>query len=136
VKPAIGERDARTGDQVLHRARDEQLAGAGARGDARADVHRDAAELVADDLTLAGVHSGPDRDPELMERVDELLGATNRPTGPVEAREEAVACRVDLDTPKVVELRADDRMVAIEEVVPAQNSSSAPGSSTNVAPGM
>ena len=43
---AILERDARAGHEVLDGARDEHLAGAGLRRDARADVDGDPAELV------------------------------------------------------------------------------------------
>ncbi len=63
---ACVEGEARSGDDVLHRLGDEDLAGAGRGGDVLADLDGDALHLVVDELALAGVHAGADRDAELV----------------------------------------------------------------------
>ena len=60
MRAALGEGEARAGDQVAHRLRHDDLAGLGLAGDARADVDRDAAELLTDDLAFAGMQAGAD----------------------------------------------------------------------------
>jgi hypothetical protein len=46
VSATVGERDLRSRDEVAYRARDENLARAGKRYDARADVDGDPCEVV------------------------------------------------------------------------------------------
>ena len=62
---AILECDPRAGDEILHRARNEHLAGLRLRCDARSGVHRDPGDLSVDELTLARVQAGPDLEAEL-----------------------------------------------------------------------
>src|SRR5438132_1224998 len=45
-RPAVGELDAGTGDEVLDGRGDEYLAGLRERADTRADVHRDTREVI------------------------------------------------------------------------------------------
>jgi hypothetical protein len=59
-------------------------------------VHRDAGQIVPDNLDLARVQAAADRDPESSQRVTHRHGAADRPRGPVEGREEPVAGRIDL----------------------------------------
>jgi hypothetical protein len=54
---AVVERDARAADEILHRARDEDLAGVGEPGQPRTDVHRDAHQLATALFALARVES-------------------------------------------------------------------------------
>ena len=58
MSPSIIELDPRAGHEILHRARDEQLARLGQRRDALADVDRDAADVLVYQLTLAGMEAG------------------------------------------------------------------------------
>jgi hypothetical protein len=53
--------DARPDDQVLDGARREDFARPRQRGDASADVHRDAADLVTEPFDLAGMEPGAHR---------------------------------------------------------------------------
>ena len=46
-RPAVGELDAGTGDEVLNGRGDEYLPGPRERADTRADVHRDTREVIA-----------------------------------------------------------------------------------------
>lgn len=52
------ELDTRAGDDILDRERRQHLAGAGERGDARADVDREPGDVVTQEFDLAGVRVG------------------------------------------------------------------------------
>jgi hypothetical protein len=77
-------------------------------------VHGDPADVIAADLALAGVQSGPHLDAEGLHRVANCHGAADRSLRSVEHREEAVAGGADLAASKANELRADDGVVRIE----------------------
>ena len=76
--------------KIVHRARGEDLAAVSEVADAGGNVDTDAADVVADELDLAGVCAGPDLDSErgciADDRVREVDGAAR----PVEGDEEAV----------------------------------------------
>jgi hypothetical protein len=55
---AVGELEAGADHELAHRAGDEDFAGAGEGADPGADVDRHAADVVADQLDLAGVDAG------------------------------------------------------------------------------
>src|SRR6185312_3603533 len=118
VRAGVGEHDARARDEVLDRARDEDLAGSGVGGDAGADMQSDPCDLAVDELALAAVQPGADLEPELGSAGDDRRCAPYRPRGPVEGGEEAVARRVDLPPAEAHELAADERSVALEEPQP------------------
>jgi hypothetical protein len=119
VLAPVVEPDAGAGDQVPYRARHQHLVGNRLRGDPGAGVDRDAADLAADHLALARVHPGSDGDPERPDLVEDRPSAADGARGAVEAREEAVAGRVDLAPAEAHELAAGDRVVAVHEVAPA-----------------
>lgn len=79
----------------------------------------DAAELVADHLALASVHSCSDAEAQLPDGITDGAGAADGPRGTVERREEPIACRVDFTTPEALELLADDQVMLCDEVSPA-----------------
>src|SRR4051812_42552975 len=89
------EADPRADDQVLDGARDEHLARPGGAHHARADVHGEAADVVADHLALARMEPGPDLDAELAHRLLDRRGGADRAGGTIEGGEHAVACRLD-----------------------------------------
>jgi hypothetical protein len=74
-------------------------------------VHRDAADVVAANLALAGVQPGTHLDAERLHRVADRHRATDRSLRTVEHRDETVAGGVDLAASKPSELRPDDRVV-------------------------
>ena len=82
-------------------------------------VHRDAADVVAAELDLAGVGAGPDLDAERAEGGDDLDGAANGAGGPVEGGDEAVTGRVDLPTAEAGQLASHHGVVGVEERAPA-----------------
>ena len=65
VCPAILEVEAGPDDEVLDRARDEDLAGPGQGRDPCRDVDREPGDVVRDDLDLADVEAGPDLESEI-----------------------------------------------------------------------
>ncbi len=58
VYPSVLELDPGTDDQILHRARHEELPRPGYPGHAGADVHSKSADVVARQLYLAGMQAG------------------------------------------------------------------------------
>jgi hypothetical protein len=61
VVASVGELQPRSRDQVDHCLGHQDLAGLSERADARSDVHANAAEIVTERLTLAGVNARPQR---------------------------------------------------------------------------
>src|SRR5436190_22640781 len=108
---AVGERDSRAGDEVRDGPRDEHLPRPGDRSHARADVDRDAPEVVAYQLALAGMEPGPHLDPEVAHRIAGRAGAADRARGAVDGGQEPVAERLHLPAPLSLELAADERIV-------------------------
>ena len=84
------EAETRAGNEVLDGAGHEDLACSGERGDAGADVHGDAADLVSDDLALARMQPRADLDAEGTDAFADRLGAADGPGRTVE-RGEGVA---------------------------------------------
>src|SRR5207245_2205715 len=118
VRPAILEPKPRASDEVLDRAGDQDLSGARLRRDARAGVHGDPRDLAVEQFALARVQPCAHLEPELTNVRDDRLRAADRPRRPVEAREEAVAGRVDLPAAIPHELLAHGTVMAHEQLAP------------------
>src|SRR6266545_4788715 len=71
---ALLEGDAGAGDDVLHGARDEHLAGTGGRCDSGSDVDCDSADARVGLLDLAGVDADAGLDAEITDRRAVALG--------------------------------------------------------------
>ena len=106
-------------DEVLHGARDEHLARAGERRDARAEMDGQPGDVVRQDLDLADVDAGPDLEPELPDAVADRDRAADRAGRAVERREEPVADDLDLVAAEPLELATDDAVVVGEQGLPA-----------------
>ena len=83
VAAALVELDARSDHEIPHDARDQDLAWRGAGIDARCDVHRQAAKVIAAHFALAGVQTGTELD---AERVGRLQDRARAPNGAAQAR--------------------------------------------------
>ena len=118
VGAAIFEVQVGPDDEIAHRPRHEYLSGARERGDARADVHRDPADVLAPALDLSGVEPGPDWQPERREGVAQELRALHAARGPIEGREHAVARLLHHPAAKPVDASLRFRVVAVEEPAP------------------
>ena len=93
--PAVLQGDAGADHQVADGPGDQDLAGAGGGHDAGADVDGDPADVVVADVELPGVEAGPDLDADAAQLGPEGQGAADRPAGPVEDRQDAVAGALD-----------------------------------------
>ena len=80
----VGELEPGTGKEVSHRAGHEHLAGLGAIQDSGRRMDREAADVVADDLDLAGVDRRPDLKVERLGHRPHRLRARKGPGGRVE----------------------------------------------------
>ena len=118
MRAVILERDARPGHQVLDRSGHQDLVRVGQRGHARSDVHGDATDLIAHELDLSGVCPGPDLEPDAVHRIHDGTGATDRPSGTVEGRQEPISRGVDLHTAERTELPPDETVVSFQELLP------------------
>ena len=115
----VHELDTRACNQVLHRGGDQHLAWCGEGLDAGGDVHGQTGEVVAADLALAGVQSGSHLDAQFMCGLGDRCGAGDGPSGPVEARGEAVPGGVDLPPAESAQLLAHGAFVGIEGRAPS-----------------
>src|ERR1700730_7043040 len=115
---AVRELESRPGHEIFDRVRDQHLARAGERGDARADMDGDAAALGAHHLAFAGMASGPHLEAERPYILGDRRRAAHGTGWPVEGREEPVAGRVDLAPAEAREVAAHERVVSIQHLVP------------------
>src|SRR5262249_59597813 len=98
--------DAGARHKIPDGSRGQHLLGASGRGDARAGVHGDAADLRSGHLAFAGMESRPDLEAELADRIAEGARAADRARRAIEDGEEAVARHVDLASTEALELPA------------------------------
>src|SRR5215210_148919 len=82
-------------------------------------MHRDAADLLADQLAFTGVQAGPDLEVERPHALHDRARAPHCTSGAVEDREEAVAARVDLAATKTRQLTPHHGVVILQNVTPA-----------------
>src|SRR5579863_571036 len=114
----VEERNARSSHERRHRAGHQHLAGTGQGRHPGADVNGHPGYVVASDLDLTCVDTGPHVNVEGLQRLPDGHGALDRPTRTVEGGYEAVAHRLYLATPIPLELRAHALVVAIKEIPP------------------
>src|SRR5271157_697175 len=92
----LGEAKAGACDQVLYSARDEHLAWPCLSHHARACMHRDSANLIAQRMAFAGVETGPRAKAERRRDGANRARAADRPRRAVERSEHSVTRSVDL----------------------------------------
>ena len=119
LAPAVLEADVRADDKVAHGPGHEHLGGLGQVGDAGADVDRDAGEVIAGELALAGVQPGADVELERAGGVHGGERAADRARRPVERGEHAVAGAADRATAVDGDLIVHQPVVVLHQVVPA-----------------
>ena len=93
--------------------------GLGQREQSRRKVDRQAADVVADDLDLAGVDRRPDLEVERRGHRSHRLRAGERPGRRVEPGEKAVAGRLDLDALELLDRAPGGLVVIRQERMPA-----------------
>ena len=95
ARAALGEFEAGARGQFGHDARDPDFAGLRLRHHPRSGVDREAADVVAAQFDLAGVHAGAQRKPGRANRRTERQRATHRAARTVEGRQQPVAGAFD-----------------------------------------
>jgi hypothetical protein len=118
MRSAILESNARPCDEVFDGVRHEDLTGTGRRGDARSDVDRDAADLLTDDLALAGMQAAADLQVQRAHLVANPACTANDASWAVERGEEPVAGGVDLPPAEPRELAPCHAVVLPEQLAP------------------
>jgi hypothetical protein len=105
---------------------DYLVVGAGAMGMAftdalidHADVHRDAADVGAPQLHLAGVDADPEREVKTPYRLSDRQCSANGACRAVEGRQHAVTHRLHGLTTEPLDLSAHDGLVTVEQLSPA-----------------
>lgn len=82
------------GDELLHRAGHQDLAGSGRGGHAGSDVDGDSTDVLVQQLDLACMESDADGDPQAPNGVADPARAVDGSSGTIEGREDAVAHRL------------------------------------------
>src|ERR671930_2095198 len=118
VSAAVLELEPRPRDEVLDGARDEHLARPSLVGDAGSDVDGDPARLPAVELALAGMDARADVEAEVAEDAPDRARARDGARRAVEAREDAVACGVDLLPAEPGDLGPHGSVVACDQLAP------------------
>src|SRR3954471_5053369 len=81
-------------------------------------MNRDASDVVAHQLDLAGVQPGTDLESQGTDTVADRDRATDRARRAIEGREESVAGRVDLPAAMALELTSDKTAIRVQQVAP------------------
>src|SRR6266853_1943704 len=116
---ATCELHARADDQVLDRARHENLTGLGRPHHAGGDVEGRASWAAVADLTLAGVKAGLNTQPEVEQLVADFQRAADRSRGAIEYGGDAALARLDLAARVARERLADHAVMTVDQLVPA-----------------
>src|SRR5204863_9222085 len=115
VRAPVLELDPRTGNQVLHRGRDEDLSRAGERRDPGPHVDGDPPNVVAGELDLSGVQAAAHIEVHGAHAPSDRIRASDGPRGPVERRQETVARRAHLPSPEPLQLLPDEGVMPFEK---------------------
>ena len=115
---SIFEMKPRTSHQILDRSRDKHLRGLRLGLDSGGDIDGDATNVIAVELDLSSMETGPDLEVETMSAIANRAGAFYGPRRSVECRHEAISGSLDLPSTEAAELAADHAVVTVEKVVP------------------
>ncbi len=88
-------------------------------GDAGAGVDGDAGDLAVDEFALSGVQAGANVEAEFADGVCDGAGAADCAGWPIEACEEPVTRRVDLDASVAQQLSAHEFVMPLQQLSPA-----------------
>jgi hypothetical protein len=119
LRVPVGEGEPGPGDQVLDRPRADDLARPGLAEDAGGDMDRDPADVVAQQLALAGVQAHPDLQLQVPQPGPDGVGRPDGPGRAVEGVQEPVPGCLDLPAPEPGQLLAHHLLVLDQDPVPA-----------------
>jgi len=83
-----------------------------------ADMNGNSAELFAHYLTLTRVDASPDLDIQALDRIGNSPAATGGPGGPIEGRQKAIACGINLAATIALKLLAHHEVVLTKKLFP------------------
>jgi hypothetical protein len=118
MKPVGGEREIRTGDQILNGAGDKHVAWSCERRHSGTDVNGETADSVLGNLAFTGVETGAHLQAEQGGGLPDGAGAGDGPAGCSEGGEEAVACWLDLPALEAPEFSAHQGVMTLEDLPP------------------
>ena len=116
---AIREAQSGAGDQILYRAGHQNFVRGRERGNARADVNGNSADILAHHLAFTGVETGADFDSELTDFVTDSASAAHAACRAVEGGENTIARALDLTTTEARKVALDYGVVIVEKTAPA-----------------
>ena len=114
----VCEAQSGAGDQILYRAGHQNFVRTCERGNARADVDRNATDILAHHLALAGMETGTDFNSKLMDFVADSASTTHAACRSVEGGQNTVARALDLMTTETRKITLDYGMVIVEKTAP------------------
>src|SRR6266536_2785276 len=118
VLPSIVELDVGPRHEVFDRARDQYLGGPGKVADTLADVHRDAADVIASNLDFARMQADPHLEMYGRGRIADRARTTDRACRSVERGEETIPDHLHFAATESCQLMTDGGIVCIEELCP------------------
>src|SRR6185503_5030432 len=107
---------SRSGDQVLHRAREKNLPGVSVSGYPGTDVHSDTSHVVAFNYALTSVNTAADRQSQTANHVPDRAGAFNRARWTVKGCEDTVARGVHYAAAETHDFLANLLMIVVDQV--------------------
>src|SRR5579862_6273026 len=119
MRAAVGESQARAGDDVSDGAGNQHFVWFGCSRDARRNMHGDTADIVADQLALACMESAADLESQRTQSLAHRAGASYRAVRSVEGSEQAVARRVHLAAAENGQLLAHRVVIVSEQLAPS-----------------
>src|SRR4029077_9417607 len=120
VRTAIDELKSGARDQIFDRARYHHLVRSCDRGDARRDMHRDSANVAANQLTLAGMQPSANLQAQRLHLFAHRAGATHGARRAVEGGKQTVACGVHLVGAERGQFFPQHRVVVAEHLAPSR----------------
>jgi hypothetical protein len=119
VLSSVGEDLIGADDEVPDGAADQHLARAGEAANARSDVNGESPDVaIAQQLKLAGVHTGANVQAESANTIPNGDRAADRAARAVEGGEHPVAQRLDKPPPVALDMLAPERIVTFKQRAP------------------
>ncbi len=100
MRPAIGELEARSSNEIANRTRDQHFTSIGQCGNPRRKMYSHALRFLAANFALTCMQSGPDADAQIPGTIENFPGTGNCASGAVKGCVNAVSCPLDQPTAK------------------------------------
>ena len=117
--PRSAKRKPEPATKILYRARHQHFVRTCERGNTRADVDRNATDILAHHLAFAGVETGTNFNSKLTDFVADGASTTDAACRAVEGGQNTVAGALDLMTTEPRKVTLDYGVVIVEKTAPA-----------------